>query len=925
MKSELVQWAKQIKKISSKNTDVYYIFDNNFGNLTVTPYLKKNGRLVKIYDFKEITHENDQFIFNLLKNKDSVCLHKAFNLMIETEKSYWKSIDNPSLQLGDILDVKFEWNVLVNGNQVPQLTADNVTIFTKPIPWYINFSDMTCNTIKHELDTKILTKLLEIPAISSHDVKETIDILSNFNIPLPYVKYSRPQFIEPKPVIIFTNNSNTDEFDSDSDHLELHYKYKTCQIRQDYPFDIIHVLDNKSIIRYNRDRNYELEVFKFLTTCKLKYRQYNNSFILNKITWDVFINTYVPIFKQRGYEIIFDPSFTSQVYTVDDINADVDVINDWFSMSLWIDINGQKVSLLPILSNLLSQLKGETDLKTLTKTDMITVKTADLTVSLPVDKLQPIINNIIEIFNPNMSDDNLLISPSTLISVKDIEKMLNVRYPNNNILEMLQNLTLDFNSLPEITLPSTFTGNLRQYQHDGVKWLQHLRVNNLNGILADDMGLGKTISTLAHILIEKANNRIDNPILVVGPTSIVHNWSKEISKFTKDLNVYVHHGADRLSPEYFKMLATESNVEVIITSYPILQRDGDYFKEIDWYMVILDEAQYIKNFRAKITRVCFQLKAKHRLCMTGTPIENGLYELWSLFSFLTPGLIGNYKNFTETFKKPIDNGNLIAQKTLAKRLKPYILRRTKSEVVHDLPEKTIIEQYIDLEDDQRELYETVRLTMNNHIRELLKTNSVDDIRFEILKILMKLRQVCCDPRLISQGKDVKRSCKLEYVLDMINGMIKDGRKILLFSQFTSMLDILKTELEKLGIMYVELRGDTKNRMEVVDKFQAGSVPLFLISLKAGGIGLNLTAADTVIHYDQWWNPAVENQATDRAYRIGQDKPVFVYKLIASETIEEKILKLHEKKNKIANSIYDDDVNEIITNKLTNEDIEMLIS
>ena len=327
----------------------------------------------------------------------------------------------------------------------------------------------------------------------------------------------------------------------------------------------------------------------------------------------------------------------------------------------------------------------------------------------------------------------------------------------------------------------------------------------------------------------------------------------------------------------------------------------------DYHLVILDEAQNIKNPKAAVTRSVHRLKARHRLCLTGTPLENHLGELWSLCHFLNPGLLGDSEAFRRVFRTPIEkHDNFDRSRLLARRVQPYLLRRSKAEVEQDLPEKTEIVENIELAGDQRDLYESIRLAMHEKVKREIAAKGAARSHIIILDALLKLRQVCCDPRLLKleAAQKVEESAKLARLMDMLKAMIEEGRRILLFSQFTSMLSLIEAELKRLKLDYLKLTGRTKDRGALVDAFQNGTAPLFLISLKAGGSGLNLTAADTVIHYDPWWNPAVEDQATDRAHRIGQEKPVFVYKLRTLGTVEEKIQELQARKRRLADGLFD---------------------
>jgi SNF2 family DNA or RNA helicase len=392
------------------------------------------------------------------------------------------------------------------------------------------------------------------------------------------------------------------------------------------------------------------------------------------------------------------------------------------------------------------------------------------------------------------------------------------------------------------------------------------------------MGLGKTAQTIAHICVDQEEGRLTAPALIVVPTSLVANWTAELNKFAQHLKVVVLHGLER--HERREQL---DDVNVVITTYTVLTRDIEEMKQLPWHLVVLDEAQAIKSPEARATRAVCQLNTTHRLCLSGTPIENNLDELWSQFAFLMPGLLGDRRGFAKRFRTPIEkNGDPVCRAQLVARIQPFILRRTKAEVATELPPKHTILRRITLAPDQRELYETIRGTLYETVREQMAERTLAQSRVIVLDALLKLRQACCDPRLVKlgNGRGTESSAKLEDLLEMI-------------------ADLIKPRLNEMGIPFVELRGDTRDRAAPVRSFEAGDVPLFLISLKAGGRGLNLTSADTVIHYDPWWNPAVENQASDRAHRIGQTKSVFVYKLIAMDTVEERILELQQRKAELA--------------------------
>ena len=416
------------------------------------------------------------------------------------------------------------------------------------------------------------------------------------------------------------------------------------------------------------------------------------------------------------------------------------------------------------------------------------------------------------------------------------------------------------------------------------------------------MGLGKTIQVLAHLLSEKAQGRLQAPVLIVMPTSLVPNWQSEAARFAPTLKLLTLHGGGRKAH-----FARGAEFDVILTTYALLPRDFDALAALRFDLVVFDEAQALKNPLAKAALCARRLNAQRRLVMTGTPVENHLGELWAQVDLVLPGLLGGRREFATHFRTPIERHQDVERRErLTRRLRPFLLRRSKQQVARELPPKTEIVQRIELEGPQREFYESLRLAMHERVREAIKARGVAQSSIVVLDALLKLRQVCCDPALVKLPAASKQrsSAKREALFDLLEPLLAEGRRVLLFSQFTEMLDLIQGELDQRKQRYVRLDGSTRDRAAPVQAFQAGDVPLLLISLKAGGVGLNLTAADTVIHYDPWWNPAVESQATDRAHRIGQDKPVFVYKLVCSDTVEDKIIALQTRKAELASAILD---------------------
>jgi len=480
-----------------------------------------------------------------------------------------------------------------------------------------------------------------------------------------------------------------------------------------------------------------------------------------------------------------------------------------------------------------------------------------------------------------------------------------LRSNERSLLTLVEDLS-NFQGIAPLPAPQGFQASLRAYQQEGLGWLQFLRHYRLGGILADDMGLGKTVQTIAHLLLEKQAGRLFRPALIVAPVSVLGNWQNELRRFAPQLRTLTLHGPRRKA-----LFAEIGRADVLITGYPLLAIDAEILCAREFSFAILDEAQTIKNPRAKVSQVARALRAEHRLCLTGTPMENHLGELWSLFDFLQPGLLGQEKQFQRHYRTPIEkHRNQQRREALVRRIGPFVLRRTKDQVARELPPKTQIIEALVLEERQRDFYDGIRLAMHQRVLEVIQEQGLARSRITVLDALLRLRQACCDPRLIDAGgrgasppAEEIPSAKMDWLRTVLPELVAEGRRILLFSQFTSMLALIEDSVKQLGISYCLLTGATRERTEVIQRFQAGEAPLFLISLKAGGTGLNLTAADTVIHYDPWWNPAAEGQATDRAHRIGQDKPVFVYKLIAQGTVEEKILQLQADKHDLANQLY----------------------
>jgi len=480
-------------------------------------------------------------------------------------------------------------------------------------------------------------------------------------------------------------------------------------------------------------------------------------------------------------------------------------------------------------------------------------------------------------------------------------------------------------SVEPVELSKHLKGTLRSYQHEGVNWLRFLENRGFCGILADEMGLGKTLQTLAWIQLGRSDEgHQGKPALIVCPTSLVENWREESAKFTPNLKVLILHGTDR--HRRWKHIGKS---DLVITSYALLRRDIEKHLENSYSIAILDEAQHIKNRATQNALSAKKIKADHRLVLTGTPIENGVTDLWSIMDFLMPGYLGHHKNFHDYYELPILNGGPDgehAQLTLRRKLHPFMLRRLKKQVAKDLPPKIERTAPCKLTQDQHKVYMQLLDDSRQKISEMVEKEGFNKSRMEILKTLLRLRQTCnhIDLLKLEGVKSKHPSAKMELFFELLNEAMDSKHRVLVFSQFTSMLAILREEMECRDLKYCYLDGSTKDRQDVVRKFNKDhQIPVFLMSLKAGGTGLNLTGADMVIHFDPWWNPAVEDQATDRAHRIGQKRTVYSVKLITKGTVEEKVVEMQQRKKGIIDATLTTD--EQVMQKLTWEDVQELLS
>jgi superfamily II DNA or RNA helicase len=641
----------------------------------------------------------------------------------------------------------------------------------------------------------------------------------------------------------------------------------------------------------------------------------------------------VPKLRALGFTVDVDDDYPYQVVEKEtSFYAEVrgaDDRPDWFALELGVEVDGQRINLVPVLLDLLEDAPGKS-FRALAKRSLRCVAlpvSGNRYVTLPKERLATLLSVVVELHQGERRTREELYFPE--LSAHALERLEAAFREGGHRFHFSGARVEDLGERrsrpdaivapPPVATPEGLRATLRPYQKDGLAWLQSLVANDVGGVLADDMGLGKTLQTIAHIAIEKAAGRLDKPALVVAPTSLVGTWSREMRKFAPHLEVLVLHGSAR-----HEAFARWDEADVIVTTYPLLVRDEARFEGKELHLVILDEAHTVKNTRSQAHRAVKRLNARHRLCLTGTPVENHLGELWSLMDFLNPGMLGDELGFRRWYRRPIEElGDEQRLDALKQQVRPFLLRRTKAEVAKDLPPKTTLNRPVELEGRQRELYESIRVAAHADVRKVIRSKGLVGSTISILDALMKLRQVCCDPRLcrMDAAKGIRRSAKLDQLFRLLEAKLENGHRVLVFSQFTSMLALIAHGLRERDRKYLALTGATQKRQAVVDAFESGKADVFLISLKAGGTGLTLTSADTVVHYDPWWNPAAQDQATDRAYRIGQTKPVLVHNLFVAGSVEERMLELQAKKRRLADALLGDTARA----PLTEADVEYLFA
>jgi len=880
---------------------------------------------------------------SVLTGPDSAQLLAA---LVATGRCHYHESNTPKLSMAEPRTLDLSWSTDAHGSQRIQwsITPSSGLLLPLSEPCYLDTDTYQCGALASDYPDALVTELLSLPVVHAGDAADTQQTLQRrypkANIPpLKLFEITTLPHVNPVPCLRLTTYrfSVWGELFESYDVACLSFDYGGIDVKRHDP-EL--VFDGQQLKRVQRNTTAEKKAFKqllqldFEADLDREHATGDDSFILDDTmdAWITFQLQDAPKLRAKGWRIVSDDKFRYQLADVQNWYCEATGTQetksideqDWFNIGLGVEIEGERIDLLPALVQLLHEHpRGLPAEFTDTEQCILPLEDGRL-LPIPAQRLRPLFDTLLELYdNTTFVKDHRIrlnrIQLSRFTALDHTESGATFKWIASADIIQFTNRLRNINGIAAVPPPSGLNATLRPYQQRGLDWLQFLREYQLAGILADDMGLGKTIQALAHLLTEKQQGRLNCPCLVIAPTSLMFNWRQEAERFTPTLKVLTLHG-----PQRHERFASITDHDLILTTYPLLSRDQETLLSHQYHLLILDEAQVIKNPKAQATNIVNKITARHRVCLTGTPMENHLGELWTLFNFLLPGLLGNSKQFRRFFRTPIEkHGSEPDAERLSRRMRPFLLRRTKDQVTADLPPKTEIVQTVLLESAQQELYETVRLAMHQRVQDEIKRQGIARSHIVVLDALLKLRQVCCDPRLVKMetANKVQQSAKLTMLMEMVPKMIEEGRRILIFSQFTTMLGLIEEALKKHNLHYVTLTGQTRDRESPVQRFQSGEVPLFLISLKAGGVGLNLTNADTVIHYDPWWNPAVERQATDRAHRIGQQNPVFVYKLICAGTLEEKIQAMQQRKQALADNMYQNGGNS--DPQWTEEDLEQL--
>lgn len=971
---DLIDFRGQLE-LNVKIYLAYILKNDNNGHLTRfsttsiahKTLLNKEHALVLFYLDAIKTQSNQSIMFDNDYILTGDMAETTLQHVLKTNCCHWEDKSNPILRLGRPRKTKFTWEATSTGLQHLKSTFRDASIMSLPTapPFYLNNDKTTIGKITSDLDDATTAKLInDTPPLPPKQAKQFSTALKknkqlSEHFPLPTVyKQSRPKKHNMIPCLSLYKGTleiddsstfypSTKTIEAPLACISFQYGSQTIPLDSDTQKDVIEFVEKDTLMRITRDHKQEIQAIKMIQDLDFfaispphaKHPHVNqHTFHIGHLedtqSQLEFMFEHLPKLKANNWQIDISDDFPLECIDAEEDNWYTEIEEqtdyDWFGFELGIMIDKEKINILPLLVELIRQqpeIMTPKSIQTLPDDHKFYLTLPDKRhIVVEAKRVKKILSTLVELFNyDSLKGGQLPISRLQAGQVFDLQQNLSAKWLGGENLKTLGQKLSNFKGIQSHPIPKNFNGTLRDYQKQGFDWLHFLRDFQLGGVLADDMGLGKTVQILSLLLsIKQENSQNNNPIthkptLIIAPTSLMTNWHNENQQFTPELNMVILQGNHRHA-----LFEQAKTADIVLSTYPLLVRDKEFFQSQEFNYLILDEAQYIKNPKTKAYRVLMRIKSDHNLCMSGTPMENHLGELWSLFNFALPGLLGDDKTFKQLFRNPIEKDNdLSRQKVLAQRVEPFMLRRTKEEVLTELPEKTEIIHTIEIKSAQRDLYESIRLAMDKKVRGAVQSKGLSRSHIIILDALLKLRQTCNDPRLLplEKAKSIKQSAKLDFLFDMLSNLVPEGRRILLFSSFTSMLELIEQRLTENNYEYVKLTGQTKDRATPINQFQSGNIPIMLLSLKAGGTGLNLTAADTVIHYDPWWNPAAEAQATDRAHRIGQHKPVFVYKLVCQGTVEEKILEMQKNKKRLMEGLFN--AQEGRTTKLSSKDLAFL--
>lgn len=922
-KEKFVNRYKIVFEIMAKQESIHIIIKKAYilknGQIGTLTHISKNvieemyptlsdieKRIVDLLEYGGLEHRNLNNINNnsrvnellrILKNLYSEDPESIVGCYFPNEKALIEISINQTKKPEE--DYRMLSKIRVCGNLL-DLDSENIILIGDEKLWALVLTDTKENkNILIEIETNninIIKKLKESSSILIKNRNILDFIASNYlllskigNLELPDKYKPLEKIFAPRPRLFLKERG-------DSFYIELRFLYEDNEVFYGTDYDILYEDKNGKLVKIKRNKEEEIFVQKLCMHSKK-----DGEIFLpfgEPIKW--FFED-APILISEGFEIFGDDKLLKLK-----INRDIPKLSlkvesgiDWFDLKTEIKFGTNKV----LFENISDALKNNERF----------IKLSDGSIGAIPKKWLSKIAGVIGFLDENKKTGILKARHSQMGIVESLLEIAD-KVESDNKFDEIKKKFRNFKGIKEVSPPKTLKGDLRPYQKAGYDWLHFLKEFSFGGCLADEMGLGKTIQIISLLLYEKENGNTKQSLVVV-PTSLVFNWVSEIKKFAPSLKTYVHHGntrADNLE---------EKDADLIITTYGVLQNDIDMLKNKVFYYIILDESQKIKNPLSKNARCVLRLNSSYRVVLTGTPIENNLLELWSQFAFLNPGLLGNVNYFKKVFMKNIgkdkDDEGMTSLRNI---INPFLLMRKKSAVAKDLPEKQIITLYCEMNQKQRDFYEYWKEKFRGEIKDSIEKEGLAQSRFKIIAGLTRLRQICNHPLLVDESF-MGDSSKFGVIVDKINSAIENGHKVLLFSSFVKMLHLFSDYFKKNNIKFAYLDGHTKNREETVKRFQENfDVKLFLISIKAGGLGLNLTAADYVFIVDPWWNPAVEMQAMDRTHRIGQDKNIFVYKTIVKDSVEEKILELQNKKTEIAQNVINE---QGIFKNLNAEDIKYI--